>query len=234
MLKLMELQQKQGFRMIAVGDPKQGGSIDPEVIGLLTEALGDKVPKILTSVRQRTERERAIAGLFREGGEATHQAIAMKREDGHAIAVAGGRAATITQVASLWRERVEARGGEENFRLTISAPTNRDAHDIGLAIRQQARELGQLGADKATVRVALRGETGLQPLPLAAGDKVRLFNRVVVDRRHFASNGDTVTVLDANNDACGCGAMMGRRPPSSMTSCGRGGTGRSSWPTGMR
>ncbi len=201
MLKLMELQQKQGFRMIAVGDPKQGGSIDPEVIGLLTEALGDKVPKILTSVRQRTERERAIAGLFREGGEATHQAIAMKREDGHAIAVAGGRAATIAQVASLWRERVEARGGEKNFRLTISAPTNRDAHDIGLAIRQQARELGQLGADKATVRVALRGETGLQPLALAAGDKVRLFNRVVVDRRHFASNGDTVTVLDANNDA---------------------------------
>ena len=201
MLKLMELQQKQGFRVIAVGDPKQGGSIDPEVIGLLTETLGDKVPKILTSVRQRTEREREIAGLFREGGEGTHQAIAMKREDGHAIAVAGGRAATIAQVASLWRDRVEARGKEENFRLTISAPTNRDAHDIGVAIRQQARELGQLGADKATVRVAMRGETALQPLALAAGDRVRLFNQVVVDRRHFASNGDTVTVLDANNDA---------------------------------
>jgi hypothetical protein len=201
MLKLMDLQQKRGFRMIAVGDPKQGGSIDPEVIGLLTETLGDKVPRILTSVRQRTEREREIAGLFREGGTATHQAIGMKRADGHAIAVAGGRAATIQHVASLWRERVEARGGDTDFKLTISAPTNRDAHDIGVAIRQQAREMGRLGADKATVRVALRGEKDLQPLVLAAGDRVRLFNRVVVDRRHFVSNGDTVTVLDANNDA---------------------------------
>jgi hypothetical protein len=201
MLKLMELQQKRGFRMIAVGDPKQGGSIDSEVIGLLTEALGDKVPKILTSVRQRTEREREIAGLFREGGEATHQAIGMKREDGHAIAVAGGRAATIQRVAALWRERVEARSGDTDFKLTISAPTNRDAHDIGMAIRQQARNMGQLGEDQAVIRVAMRGETGLQPLALAAGDRVRLFNRVVVDRRHFASNGDTVTVLDANNDA---------------------------------
>jgi TrwC relaxase/AAA domain len=201
MLKLMELQQKQGFRVIAVGDPKQGGSIDPEVIGLLTETLGDKVPRILTSIRQRTERERAIAGLFREGGKGTHQAIGMKRKDGTAIAVAGGRAATIAQVASLWRDRVEARGREADFRLTISAPTNRDAHDIGVAIRQQARDMGQLGADKAVIRVAMRGETGLQPLALAAGDKVRLFNKVIVDRQHFASNGDTVTVLDANNDA---------------------------------
>ena len=61
--------------------------------------------------------------------------------------------------------------------------------------------MGQLGADKTVIRVAMRGETALQPLALASGDKVRLFNRVVVDRRHFASNGDTVTVLDANNDA---------------------------------
>jgi hypothetical protein len=76
----------------------------------------------------------------------------------------------------LWRERIEARGGEGEFRLTISAPTNRDAHDIGMAIRRQARDMGRLGDDKATVRVAMRGETGLQPLALAAGDRVRLFN----------------------------------------------------------
>ena len=61
--------------------------------------------------------------------------------------------------------------------------------------------MGQLGQDKTVIRVAMRGGKELQPLALAAGDKVRLFNRVVVDHRHFASNGDTVTVLDANNDA---------------------------------
>ncbi|MFL5289031.1 MAG: hypothetical protein ACJ8AW_50775 [Rhodopila sp.] len=186
--------------LVAVGDPRQGGSIDAEAIGLLTEALGDKVPRILTSVRQRTDREREISRLFSEGGQAAHQAIQMRREDGHAVAVAGGRHETIARVASLWRERVEARGEDPDFRLTISAPTNRDAHDIGVAIRQQARDMGQLGEDKAVVRVAMRGEKELQPLPLAAGDRVRLFNRAIVDRQHFGSNGDTIQIMDANND----------------------------------
>jgi len=200
MLKLLQLQQQHGFRLVAVGDPRQGGSIDPEVFSLLKEALGDKIPHILTSVRQRTERERKISSLFRGGGESAHQAIQMRREDSHAITVAGGRDATIARVASLWRERMEARGDEPDFKLTISAPTNRAAHDIGVAIRHQVRDMGQLGEDKVTVRVAMRGERDLQPLPLAAGDRVRLFNRVIVDRQHCGSNGDIVVVLDANND----------------------------------
>jgi hypothetical protein len=58
MLQLLKLQQQHGFRMLAIGDPRQGGSIDPEVIDLLLSTLGDKVPQILTSVRQNSERER--------------------------------------------------------------------------------------------------------------------------------------------------------------------------------
>jgi hypothetical protein len=58
--------------------------------------------------------------------------------------------------------------------------------------------MGRLGEDVTVVRVAMRGERDLQPLALAPGDQVRLFNKVIVDRQHFASNGNTVTVLDAN------------------------------------
>ena len=58
MLQLMKLQQRHGFTMLAIGDPKQTGSIEAPVIDLLVETLGNKVPQILTSVRQTTERER--------------------------------------------------------------------------------------------------------------------------------------------------------------------------------
>jgi hypothetical protein len=57
------------------------------------------------------------------------------------------------------------------------------------------RAMGRLGADEFTVAVSMRGESGEQPLPLAIGDRIRLFNRVWADKAHFGSNGDTVTVL---------------------------------------
>ena len=97
MLQLMKLQHKHNFTMLAIGDPKQTGSIDAPVIDLLIDTLGDKVPQILTSVRQTTEREREIAGLFREGRAG--EAISMKIEDGTARLVAGGRGPTIERVA---------------------------------------------------------------------------------------------------------------------------------------
>jgi hypothetical protein len=96
---------------------------------------------------------------------------------------------------------MEARADEPDFKLTVSAPTNRDAADISRAIRREMQGMGAIGEDRAVIRVAMRGQKELQPLALAPGDKVRLFNKVIVERQHFASNGDTVTVLDANTDA---------------------------------
>ena len=176
MLELLRLQQERGFQIMAIGDPKQTQSVEAgPTVELLRKALGDEaIPEILSTVRQRTERERTIAGLFREGRAA--EAIVMKREDGTAILVPGGRDATITRVARLWRERMEARGDDPDFRLTISAPTNVDANAIGSAIRQQLRDLGRLGPDKIVLSVRVRGEA--MELPLAVGDKVRLFDMV--------------------------------------------------------
>nr|WP_294544762.1 MobF family relaxase [uncultured Rhodopila sp.] len=193
MLKLLQLQQRHGFRMLAIGDPKQGGAIDPEVIDLLVETLGDKVPKILTSVRQNTERERTISRLFRDGHAG--EAIRLKREDRTAELVAGGRAATIRRIAEKWHE-LTLEGREP----TIGTALNKDAHDIGVAIRQRLQEAGAIGRDAVELPVLRRGEADVQPMPLAAGDKVRVFNRIWLDRRHFASNGDVLTVLAAGAD----------------------------------
>jgi hypothetical protein len=193
MLDLLRLQQNHGFQIMAVGDPKQCQSIEAgPVIDLLRQALGsDAVPVILTSVRQRTEREREIAGLFREGR--ADQAIDKKREDSTAILVAGGRDATIERIALLWRERMEARAYDPDFRLTVSAPTNADANAIGSAIRRQLRDMGKVGEDQVTLATSVRGETA--DLPLAVGDKVRVFDRVhAAAREVLANNGEVVEV----------------------------------------
>ena len=91
-----------------IGDPKQCQSIEAgPVIDLLRNALGeDAIPQILTSIRQKTEREREITGLFRAGKAA--EALEMKQRDGTAELVAGGRQSTVQRVAQLWRERNEA------------------------------------------------------------------------------------------------------------------------------
>ena len=202
MLNLLKLQQKHGFRMLAVGDRKQGGAIDPEVMSLLLETLGDKVPRILTSVRANSDREREISRLFRE--HQAGEAITMKLEDRTAELIAGGRAPTIDRVAAKWFELTDA---DSTLHPTIGTASNRDAHEIGAAIRQRLQEAGRIGADKIVLDVLQRGETGVHKLPLAEGDKVRVFNRVWVDG-HFASNGDVVEVLkvsakgmEARNDA---------------------------------
>jgi hypothetical protein len=217
MLRLMEMQARRGFSLFAIGDPKQAQAVESgPTISLLQQALGGGIPEILVSVRQRTEREQTIASLMRAGGTGPDQAIRMKREDATAELVAGGRDATIKRAAALWRDRMEARGMDPEFRLTVSAPTNRDAYDLSLAVRAEMRAMSRLGEDKLTVQVAAGDGSGLQLLPLAAGDKVRLFNRVFgPDKTHFGSNGDVVTVLDANGDG-----IQARNPDGAETFLG--------------
>ena len=79
-LELLRLQADHGFRLVMIGDDKQCQSIEAgPIIDLARKALGEEaVPEILTTVRQQTERERDIAGLFRDGKAGL--ALGMKRE----------------------------------------------------------------------------------------------------------------------------------------------------------
>ena len=222
MLDLLRLQQRTGMQIVMVGDPKQCQSIEAgPVIDLLRKAVGEEaIPEILTSIRQKTEREREITGLFRAGRAA--EALEMKQQDGTAELVAGGRQATVQRVAWLWRERLEANRADPEFKLTVSTPTNADAREIGAAIRAERRRAGELGDDAKVLDATDRnGDT--YRLPLAVGDQVRLYDRVhdarVPGRKTvLANNGEVVEIralteegMVVRNDAGAEGLVMWRK-----------------------
>jgi ATP-dependent exoDNAse (exonuclease V) alpha subunit len=201
MLDLLRIRDRTGAQIVMVGDPKQCQAIEGAgSIELLREALGaESVPEVLTSIRQKSERELEIASLWREG-KAT-EALEMKRQDGTAILVAGGREETVKRVTHLWFERTEAHRGDPNYKIIITAPTNADTREIGAAIREDLRARGQLGKDLAVLDAGDgRGER--YQLPVAIGDKVRLFDRVhdAKSRKVLASNGEVAEIRAVTRD----------------------------------
>lgn len=180
-LELLRARDKHGFSIVALGDDKQCGSIEAgAIIDLSRRALGaSQVPEILTTKRQQSEREREIVGLFRRGEAG--QALDMKRADGTAEMIYGGRDSVMARVASLYAERLDATGKAP----TISAPTNSDAHQIGEAVRVERRRMGLVDGRDFSVR-ATDGERDYS-LRLAVGDRVRLFSST---RAKFSSGPD--------------------------------------------
>ncbi|MBB5696013.1 MobF family relaxase [Muricoccus pecuniae] len=204
MLELLRLRQEHGFRIVAVGDDKQCQGIEAgPVVNLMRRALGSEaVPEILTTRRQRTERKREIAGLFRDGKAA--EALAMKREDGTAEAVPGGYDDAVRRVAELWRQRREANAGDAGFSISVTAPTNADARAVALALREERRAMGELGADLFSIRATDQAGATYN-LTLAPGDRVRLFDRLNArfldgGRGNIGNNGSVLEVREVNAD----------------------------------
>lgn len=200
MLELLRLRAEHGFRIVAVGDDKQCQGIEAgPVINLMRRALGKRaVPEILSTRRQRTEREREIAGLFRQGK--AEVALAMKREDGTAEAVPGGYDDAVRRVAQLWRQRREAHAGDSGFSISVTAPTNADARAVALALREERRAMGELGPDLCSVRATDQAGAAYN-LTLACGDRVRLFDRLNArfldgGRGNIGHNGSVLEVHD--------------------------------------
>ena len=149
LLDLLRLRQQHGFKLVLAGDDEQGQSIQAgPVIDLLRRALGEeRIPKILTTIRQDAENERALANMFRRGDVA--DAIRIKRADGTAELVPGGYRDAVTRVADLYMERRQATRDRPNYRITISAPTHADAREIARLVRERRREMGEVGPDLA-------------------------------------------------------------------------------------
>jgi len=176
LLDLLRLQERHGFGLVAVGDPRQCQSVEAgPVVDLLRRALGpDAIPEILTTVRQGTERERATSLLFRDGQAA--EALARKREDGTARLLPGDYRQVVAGIAALWQERRTANAHDPGYTLSVSAPTNRDARELGGAIRLHRRAAGELGPDQVVLEACDQAGDAYE-LPLAVGDRVRLFAR---------------------------------------------------------
>ena len=198
LLDLLRLQQQHGFQLVAVGDPRQCQSIEAgPVITLLRAALGpEAVPELLSTLRQHSERERETSLLFREGQAA--EALARKREDGTARIVPGGYQDAVEQVAALWQARRDANAHDPDYTLTVSAPSNADARAIASAIRGHRRAAGELGPDQVVLEAV--DQAGVEyDLPLAVGDRVRLFartNAAAADRSRgiIGNNGSVLEV----------------------------------------
>jgi hypothetical protein len=175
-LKLARLQDKHGFSIVAIGDDRQAQAIEAgSTIRLLRKALGNEaVPELESTVRQRRDRDKETTLMFWRGDAAG--GIARPREDEHAVLVQGGRHHAIEAAADLWEARQTANAGRDGYTLTVSAPTNSDARAISTAIRERRRKAGQLGRDE--VKIEATDQNGAHyEMPLAVGDRVRLFAR---------------------------------------------------------
>lgn len=199
-LALMRLQSEHNFEVKFVGDPKQCQAVEAPVFAVLTKAFPeDTFPEINTTRRMATERNREIAGHLRDGN--ADLAIAMKKEDGTIRLVAGGRAATIDAVADLWRQKTEANGHRPDYRLTISAPTNADAHDIGVAVRNRMRAMGRLDDREISLTATDGNERETASLILAVGDKIRIYDRVHLARGEvLGNNSDILDVVQITGE----------------------------------
>ncbi|MBV9750195.1 MAG: AAA family ATPase, partial [Acetobacteraceae bacterium] len=225
LLALLELQRRTGLTIKALGDREQTQAVEAsDAVEIMRRVLpkADR-PEILSTVRQvgrneaETRRLRTIAGLFR-GGEPdpeaspaqrqgdhldeVRQALDMKREDGTAMLVGGDQDQVVGRIADLAmarRDVLRASGSQRG--ITVSAPTNADAADISQAIRARMRARGELGDDEVVYKaIARRGDAVDEyDLPLATGDRVRLFRRtwarIAGEGGAIGNNGDIVEVV---------------------------------------
>jgi hypothetical protein len=177
--ELMRARAAQNFTLVAIGDPKQMQAVEAgPVLDLLERALGtDNIPVLASSVRQRDPIERETVLMFRDGQ--TQEAVERKATNGTLRIVPGGYEEAVGAIVALWEERRSRNRERPDYTISLSAPTNFDAHAVSAEIRKRRRELGEVGDNKITVQASDVGWPAprLFDLPLAIGDRVRLFRQ---------------------------------------------------------
>ncbi len=197
-LEMMKLWRDTGCTIRGLGDSEQCQSIEASsAIEIMVRNMPDEAaPQLLDTVRQKTARAREIATLFRDGQAAT--ALDMKIADGHASLIGGDYDQVVRRIAAFYVERRDALQEHGSKRgVTVTALTNADATEISRAIRGILRDRGEVaGAETVYQAINNRGET--YDLPVAAGDKFRLYKKTFAQidgkRGFIGANGDVVTV----------------------------------------
>lgn len=180
------LQREHGFSIVALGDDEQ---TSPVVHGnpyaLIRRAIGaEGVAEITVNVRQRRQRDRETVALLRAGRGA--DAVERLRADDRAHLIPGGYEDVVRATATMWDENTRALADKPGTTVSISTPTNQEARDISAAIRELRRARPEtdpqhLRPDAFTVQAqdqARDGMAAFYDLPLAVGDRVRLFDLV--------------------------------------------------------
>ena len=204
-LALARLARETGAQLVEIGDPRQCQAVETPAIDLLAKAIGDEaIPKLLTSIRQQTARGREVAAMFRDGRAV--EAVAAMREDDQVHLVAGGPAPVIQRTTELWRKLTDANAANPDYTLLVMTPTNTQAREVGMAIRANRRAAGEIAPEDGAVLKAMDPNSQETfDLPVAVGDKLRMFTRTFDAeakgaRKFLSSNGDVVEVLELQPD----------------------------------
>jgi ATP-dependent exoDNAse (exonuclease V) alpha subunit len=145
--RLTDIVAQTGARLVEIGDTRQIQAVENPALDLVARAIGDdRISKIMTTVRQRDDHDKAVALMWRAGR--ADEAIAALESDGRFHLVAGGPDATIRHTVKVWRDLVDA-GSETPLVVT---PNNRAARHIGMAIRADRQQRGEIGPDITTVK----------------------------------------------------------------------------------
>lgn len=164
--RLLTIVKQTGARLIEIGDTRQIGAVENPVLDLIARAVGDEaISKIMTTVRQKNDHDKAVALMWRAGR--ADEAIAALKQDGRFHLVAGGPEATIRHAARVWQDLVAA-GSETPL---VVAPTNAAARQIGMAIRADRQAAGEIGPDVTTVRARDKNSGERYDLPLAVANR---------------------------------------------------------------
>jgi hypothetical protein len=203
-VELLKLAARTGAQLVEIGDPRQCQAIETPGIDLMAKAIGDtNIPKILSTIRQRSERDREVATMFRDGQAA--DGIAALQEDGRFHLVAGDKNVTVRHTADLWRKLTDAGRDDPDHTVLVMTDTNAHALEIGKAIRANRRAVGEIGRDETTLKAMDPNSGETFNLPVATGDKLRLFTRVYdadapKRSKHLGSNGDVIEVRQVLSD----------------------------------
>lgn len=176
--EILTLQKQTGFQVVMLGDPSQMQSVEAgAVLTLLRRALGGgKIPELISSVRQKDEEERETVLMFRNGQ--AEEALKRKDANGTLRIVPGGYREAVEYIADLWAERRGVNQNRNEFSISVSAPTNAEAHDVSLAIRTRRRRMGEIEKDRLIIKATDGEGSRTYDMALADGDRVRLFRRV--------------------------------------------------------
>ena len=139
MLKLLELQARTGMTIKMLGDREQAQAIEAgRQRSKFSAARFPRRPcrNCSPPCARRRKRGREIAALFREGE--ADEALAMKREDGHAMLVGGDREQVVAQIADLYIARRDILLG-----LRLQARHHRQRADQRRRRRRSARRSGR-------------------------------------------------------------------------------------------
>lgn len=172
---LLEMAEEAGAKVVLVGDTRQLQAIES---GAPMRAVADRVGMTeLSDVRrQKTERERTIAGHFREGRAG--EGLEMLKEDGHFHIEEDMATASRKAAAGYLSDMDEGKSS------VVVAATRREVGLLNGAIREGLQERGLLGDDAARFKTS----TGLKEF--ASGDKV-IFGK----KFSFGERGDENTTV---------------------------------------